>query len=207
MPTISLQHPPDDIDGFPRVTIASNRNLWRFGLSGHGPWWFSSSGARFDLAKPRGTCYVALDQMGAILEVLGREHIVRVVSRGTLAARTMWRLKPPSTLRVADTINRLASGLGVTSEISTIATYDVPQAWAAAFWKGRMDGVRYALRHDPAMSHGVAIFGEAGERKSWPHEDRQDFGLRLVQRIEKELGVTVIDVPTLRQLRVIDEDE
>lgn len=206
MPSVSLQLPPQDLDGFPCSTIARNRNLWRFGLSDHGPWWFSSSGGRFDLQEPGGTCYVALDQIGAILEVIGREHTVAVVPKSTLTKRVMWRLKPSSTLRVADATDRLASRFGVTGEISTIVPYDQPQAWAVAFWEAGMDGIRYALRHDPAMTGAVAIFGSAGEREGWPYADREVVGSRLTRRLEQELGVTVIDVPSSRELRVIDED-
>ncbi|WP_305091850.1 RES domain-containing protein [Prescottella sp. R16] len=45
-------------------------------LRGHrvanSPWWFASSGGgRFDLALPRGTCYLALDEATAIRETVG----------------------------------------------------------------------------------------------------------------------------------------
>jgi hypothetical protein len=41
---------------------------------GHGPWWFSSSlEGCFDLPAPDGTCYLASDELGAMLERLGAE--------------------------------------------------------------------------------------------------------------------------------------
>ncbi len=39
--------------------------------TGRNPWWFSSTGRRFDVPAPRGTCYPALDAATAIRETVG----------------------------------------------------------------------------------------------------------------------------------------
>jgi len=79
--TLALPLPPAaaDLGGFPVWHVHAGTTLLRVTTSGYGPWWFSSDGAgRFDLAPPRGTCYLADDEMGALLEVLAARRLFLV---------------------------------------------------------------------------------------------------------------------------------
>src|SRR5690606_5570920 len=67
----SLGPPPDPeaLRDFPVWHVHAGTVLCRVTAAEHGPWWFSSTGeGRFDLVPPRGTCYLADDEVAALLE-------------------------------------------------------------------------------------------------------------------------------------------
>ena len=133
-----------------------------------GPWFFGDGQGRFDLAPPRGTCYLADDEVGALLEVLGPTV---VVSPEWARHLSMWHLGLPDQCSAADITVRAARGFGVTAELATMTPYALPQRWAAAFAAAGLQGVRYRVRHDPGGS-GVAMFGGRapaglGRRQPW----------------------------------------
>jgi hypothetical protein len=67
-PSIGLPPPADDLVDFPVWHVHAGTVLCRVTSVGLGPWWFSTGGhGRFDLPPPRGTCYLADDEMGALL--------------------------------------------------------------------------------------------------------------------------------------------
>ena len=137
---------------------------------GRSPWWFGSSGeGRFDLPPPDGTCYLAADELGALLEAVGPDRDGGAVSTEFLAARCLWRLRAPAERRLGDLTARRARGFGITAEIGTLVPYDLPQAWAARLHAAGFQGLVYWLRHDPARSEGIALFGpEGGAAEDWP---------------------------------------
>ena len=94
---------------------------------------------------------------------------------------------------------RAARGFGVTAELASMTPYDVPQRWAAAFAAAGYEGVRYRVRHDPAGSRALALFGAAGERR-WPRGRRQDVDERLLARLADETGVRVAALPAAADL-------
>ena len=196
-PSIGPPPPPDDLAGFPTWHVHAGTTLCRITTSGFGPWWFSSDArGRFDLPTPRGTCYLADDEVGALLEVLGP---VEVVSPRWAARLSLWHLGLPRQCTAADTTVRPARGFGVTAELASMTPYVVPQAWAAAFAAAGHEGVRYRVRHDPAGSRALALFGAAGERR-WPRGRRQDVGERLLARLADETGVRVAALPAAADL-------
>jgi hypothetical protein len=128
-----VQSPPDDdadLRRFPRRTLRAATVLHR--VARRAPWWSCSDGlCRFDLRAPHGTCYLAHDDVGALLEVIGAELAGGVVSEEFLAARRIHRLALDADVVLADTASRRAAGFGVTNELSSMADYAIPQAWAA----------------------------------------------------------------------------
>jgi hypothetical protein len=172
--------------------------LYRVTATGFGPWWFSSDGAgRFDLAPPRGTCYLADDELGALLEVLGP---VRVVSAPWAKRFSLWHLELPEQASVADATVRTARGFGVTAELATVTPYGLPQRWAAAFAAAGYDGVRYRVRHDPGGSRALALFGTAGERRRWRRGRSRPVDDDLLARLAAETGLQIADIPTASDL-------
>jgi hypothetical protein len=197
---LALPLPPAAVDlaGFPVWHVHGGTTLFRVTTSGDGPWWFSSDGAgRFDLAPPRGTCYLADDEMGALLEVLGP---VAVVSADWAKRFSIWQLGLRDQCSAADTTVRAARGFGVTAELATMTPYDLPQRWAAAFAAAGYQGVRYRVRHDPGGSRALALFGAAGERKRWPRGRRRDVDDDMLERLADETGLRIAVVPNSADL-------
>ncbi len=91
--TVHLKPPPgaaDDLADFPVDRKDAGLSVWRVIWAGNGPWWYGSAlKGRFDLAAPRGTCYVALQELGALLELVGAEMQHGVVARGSLTKRRL----------------------------------------------------------------------------------------------------------------------
>lgn len=201
---VSLGGPSTTLDNFPRLTIARNRNLWRVTRKNRSPWWFSSSReGRFDLDSPHGTCYMTVDPLAAVAEVLGSEFVTRVVPSSFFSARTLWCLKPPGTIRAANMTDSLAYGFGVTAEIGTIVPYDIPQEWARALHSSGYGGVLYQLRHPPSPRPGLALFGQGGERTSYPVKRHQELGPALIRQLKAHYGVEVVPVPSSQELRLL----
>lgn len=132
----------------------------------HGPWWFATrsddpaAAGRFDLQRPRGTCYLADDPVAAVVEKLtDPDDLDRLVSRAELERVVVWsgRLDRPPT--VADTTARSSR---VPKELGTIVPFDLPWTWADALDAAARNGVLSWLRLDPTGSRGLAVFGPAG---------------------------------------------
>ncbi|OUS89496.1 RES family NAD+ phosphorylase [Rhodococcus sp. NCIMB 12038] len=162
-PSRPLQH-------FPGYELTATQALHRGHSKGNGPWWFSSSGGgRFDLTPPRGTCYVAFDELTAIREAVGEALATTGIISETFAAeRQLSTLTVPHAHNVADTCADAAADFGLTRELSSMTPYSVPQEWAAAFDAVSFTGLRYQTRFTTGPSaNAVALFGEAGEA-DWP---------------------------------------
>ena len=196
-PTIGAPPAADDLVGFPVWHVHAGTVLCRVTSADLGPWWFSSTGeGRFDLAPPRGTCYLADDEVGALLEVLGP---IVVVSPTWAARLSMWHLGLPHQCSAADTTVRAARGFGITAELASMTPYALPHRWAAAFAAAGHQGVRYRVRHDPGGSRALALFGAAGERR-WPRGRSQQVGRSLLAQLVAEAGVRVASVPASSDL-------
>lgn len=169
---------------------------------GHGPWWFGSTlEGRFDLPAPDGTCYLATDDLGAILEVLGPDLLPGSgAPSGLLMGRHLRQLRAPRRKRLADTLAEKAV-VWVTGELSTITPYRLPQAWARAFRRSDFEGIRYAARHRTARRpFVVALFGPAGEQRAWNGGRRVAIGADHRDRLASRCGVVVFDVPAEDEL-------
>lgn len=206
--TVSLRPPPADpeaLRGFPRKTLTTTDDLFRVARRGRSPWWFSSSGAgRFDLPPPDGTCYLAADELGALLEAVGPGRAGGAVTTEFLAARRLWRLRAPAERSLGDLTARRARGFGITAEIGTLVPYDLPRAWAAQLRAAGCEGLAYWLRHDPARGEGIAIFGPEGVGEGWPGGEEGAISFPLLDRLREEIGLVVVDVPRSGELRILD---
>ncbi len=188
-----LSEPPARLDGFPRRRLPPTAPLYRIHRLDRAPWWFSHDGSgRFDLATPRGTCYLAEEPLGAFVEVF---RAMAVVPSAEVDARRVSTLHAPRPFVLADCTSRRARAFGITAAIHSGEDYTRTQAWAAALAAAGFDGVRYLLSHDPAQrSVGVALFGPAGLAQ-WPVEATGPVDSTVILRARREFGIRVVPTP------------
>lgn len=203
----TLPDPPADVSGlrtFPRRTVSGGTEVARVVRTGAEPWWFSSNaGGRFDLEAPDGTCYVAEDDLTALLEVIGPDLDGGVVATETLDARRLRTLRLPRATILADATSRRALGFGVTAEIGAIVPYDRTRRWAQALRAAAFEGIRWWPRHDPARARrAIALFGRAGARRSWPRGRERPIDRALRSRLAAECGIRIAVRPRLDRLTV-----
>lgn len=187
----------EDLRGFPSFALDKRRPLWRLVRDGHGPWWFGSSlQGRFDLPAPNGTCYLASDDLGAILETLGPDLLPGGIAPASLlGGRHLRALRVPQTHRVANCLVQRASKW-VTAEISTLTPYNASQAWALAFRGNGFQGIRYASRHSTSRrATAFALFGPAGERTGWSGGDAVPLTAKHRERLRQRCGITLFETP------------
>ena len=202
----SLDLPPADLAGFPTRLLSADIRWFRVVRKGRNPWWFGSGmTGRFDLPEPDGTCYLAGDPLGALLELIGPEIESGAVSAELLRDRRLRELRVPEDVELSDLTSRKASRFGITSEIGSIVPYDIPQAWAARLRAEGSAGVVYWLRHDPSRSEGYALFGPHGERKRWRKGKELAITRDLIERLDHECGIEVLPVPRASQLRIVGD--
>ena len=160
---------------------------------------------RFDLPSPEGTCYLAPDPVGALLEVIGPEIDEGAVSEDFVAARRLRKLALPHAHRAFNLGARRAAGFGVTAEIHTIVPYALPQAWAVALRTADAEALLYRLRHDPSFKgDGVALFGKDGERKHWKRGREIVIDRVLREKLRRKCNIRILPIPKQSELRVID---
>jgi hypothetical protein len=193
-PAITLGE-PGDLTAFPAV--APPKRMVRVCRAVQDTWWFSADGSgRFDLAPPRGTCYLATDAYAAIREATR----LGPVSSLWVQARELREVAPPDpNARLAATTRQAAGRHGVTTELATVVPYDLPRRWAAAFHAHGFDGIRHQLRHDQrARPSGIALFGSTGKGG---HDDGRPTTL-TVAAVEAT-GVRVLGPPHSAALTVL----
>lgn len=209
-PSSGLSAPPEDAGRLADVEPAADLPQWFHRLSAWpGTWWFASvppgatEGGRFDLAPPRGTCYVADSLFGALAEKLLRKPKVIVTTQQLeqlFHATIMVRRQP----RAADLLQPALTGLGLNAEIHTTLDYATTRAWAQRLWEAGWRSLRYALRGDNALrERGLALLGAAGLHH------RAAAGMRTSVKMLDPLvatallerrGVLVRPIPTLAEI-------
>lgn len=199
---LALGSPPADLAGFPRTGLRPDTDLQRAHTVGNHPWWFSSDpSGRFDLIRPNGTCYLATDVSTALRERFGHDLVQQGVVTFQAAARTcVSTLRVPVRRWLANTCSPAAATFGMTREIATCPSYELPQAWAAAFFRGgRHAGIRYRTRFSTGTAaNAVALFDAAGHH-DWPVDPNPVAGVPACA----QGGITVAHRPTRRQVRVV----
>lgn len=195
-PSLRSPDPEEDLRGFPIHRLTPVARLWRVVRDGRNPWWFSSSGGgRFDLPAPEGTCYLASDDLAALLEAVGPELLPGGLAPASLLeGRQLRLLSVPGPRRLANTLAGRAARW-VTSEIGTITPYGSPQAWARAFRSHGLEGIRYSVRHSTSHRHwSVALFGRTGE-EAWRRGRRIPIGPDHRTRLLSAHGVRLFEPP------------
>lgn len=198
----ALGRPPADLSQFPRSRLLPSKRLYRAHTAGRSPWWFSSDlSGRFDLLQPNGTCYLATDIAAALRERFGHDLVRQGVVTVQAAGRTqVSTLQIPSARWLANTCAPAAASFGMTREIGTCPSYDIPQAWAAAFFTGgKHSGIRYQSRFSTgAAPNSAALFDLAGQQP-WPTDPDPVDGVQACTNV----GITVAHRPTRRQVRIM----
>ncbi len=215
---LSLRPPPADSRGladFPRSPLGPATPLWRVVSKDNGPWWFSSTrrgansehslSGRFDLPEPEGTCYLAAEQLTAVLEVFGPDRSGGMIAAEELARRRVYRLRLPQRCSLADLTSRRAAGFGLTLEVHSSTRYDLTQAWALSLRATGATGLLYLARHDPSSGECVALFGPSGEKVDWDRgqEEKLDEP-QLVEQLWQQCRIRIIDRPRTDQIPVLD---
>ena len=152
-----------DWGSFPSCVLQSGEDLYRIHRREHTPERLSRSGhQRFDSpsaqrARSYGVCYLGTTPVAAYLEVFGR---MRALPVPELTDRCLSVAPVVRAVRLADLTNRTVLGrFGVTASHSTAPDYAESQCLSARLHSAGFDGIRYRVRHDPAMElEAVALF-------------------------------------------------
>ena len=155
-----LPDPPDQFPGLPTISLGA-KYLWRIHAAETAPWFFDTGPeGRFNVPHG-GTCYLAEQPLGALIEKFGR--LLRpggVIPEPLLDGQRLSRLRPPR-VDVVDLADPRVLGLiGLTAAIHTTTNYALTRAWAVALRREDYGGIRYKARHDPrGQMVSVALFG------------------------------------------------
>lgn len=151
-----------DLQSFPAQELEPARVLARAHAATRDVGWFSSDlGGRFDLQLPRGTAYVADDVASAIRERLGIVALSGHIPSSDADDLAVTLLDNVSG-RFAAVSTPASAAFGITTELTSMVPYTVPQAWACAFDEAGFVGIRYVPRYTPGPASAWAVFGEAG---------------------------------------------
>jgi hypothetical protein len=159
--------------------------VWRYsgpdGTLRPSPWWFASApaddpstGGRYDLPAPLGTCYTATSPVGAVLEAL--QGLLHALPVAELRSRRIARIEaPPEAPPAARLTSQKLAGLGVTAALWAGPDRELTQRWAAAFRRDGWWALYGGLQHDPAGKlRGFALFDHHGAHEpthdgEWSH--------------------------------------
>lgn len=206
----SLREPtPQRVARVPDLPLASV-DVARAVTRGRSMWWFSNrtddpdAAGRFDLERPHGTCYLADDAVGALIERFASpDDLDPLVTYADVEDTHVYRGIVARPASVADTCDRAAR---IPKELGTVTPYTIPWAWADALHADGRGGVRAWLRHDPAGTTGIAVFGPASspghlpDPADWPDPGPPEPAVRWLLWLRD--AVDIDDVPTNADLPV-----
>lgn len=202
---VVAQRPPADdalLEDFPAEALSPARVLARAHSTGNDAGYYSSSlGGRFDLPAPRGTLYAADDIAGALRERLGivirQGRVSSSDAHGTRVTKFTTRGGQFAAVSVPE-----AANFEVTSELTSMTPYVVPQAWASAIERAAFDGIRYSPRFTPGPPTAWAIFGKSGAGSCGTQVEILDgvsacaeAGLQVLPNPPKRTDITVLAPP------------
>lgn len=152
---------------FPAWSLSLGTPLFRIHQRSFSPAWFNNDGTwRFDPPPSHrsrfGTCYLGLDPLASYVEVFGR---FRTIPHEHVQQRALSTLSLPTNAAIADLTERTVLGdYGVTAAHSSGSDYQPAQELSATLHDAGFAGIRYRIRHDPAMQlEAIALFGDPGE--------------------------------------------
>lgn len=167
-------------------------------------WFDTSEHGRFNLTDvtDRGTCYLALDPLGAYIETLGR---ILTRSRDDINARRHSTVAVDRDLRLFDLTRSEAraayrsAGLDHTATIRAGDDYEAPQRLARLVHDDDYDGILYTARHDPGHAHrSIALFGRAGPNDTdvvFDSCETDTIGNDLIDAGRATFGIVVLAYP------------
>lgn len=199
----SAPTPGADLSTFPGATLAAGTPMYRSHGTARGAWYHDSSvEGRFNLHGARGTCYTATSVDTAVREkVRGRVSRTGVVSRALADSFVVSIVTAPRAYRCAAVNDVDAAKHGVVRELTTMADYGVPQAWAQTFEDAGFDGVFYGSAFTTGSADAYALFGDAGAPGSRA-------GYKATRNLSGEdacrlLGWTVLNLPVTGGMTVV----
>lgn len=151
-----------DLRAFPFIEY--DDSLFRAHDRKNGAWYFSNSGqGRFDLTDKRGTCYLAETVGAAVRERVGEQFATgRAIAPEDAKKMVVSELEVHLT-NVADLESPDVAHFPITSELTSMDDYPVPQAWARALDDSGFTAVHYRGRFSYVLGDSWALFGPAGD--------------------------------------------
>lgn len=146
--------PPADLPSrsLPLEVFSAGRLLHRIHTAGFGPIYFDkTTKGRFNAPDcSYGVLYVACNAWGAVAESLLRNVGETSVSESFVTSKAYARLRLTRDLRAVQLRGPGQHTLGVTSAVSSVFPYDVPQAWSKALYDhlDQPDAIVYRSRHN-----------------------------------------------------------
>ncbi len=166
----------------------------------------TSEHGRFNLTDiaGRGTCYLALEALGAYIETLGR---ILTRSRDDIDGRRHSIVTVNRDLRLFNLASPTArgayrqAGLDLTATVAAGDSYATSQRLARLAHGDGFDGVLYAARHDPSHAQVcVALFGPAGPQDPaavFDSTTTTTISDGLITEAQSTYGLIVVPFPAL----------
>jgi hypothetical protein len=200
-----------DFGTFPRRAVRAGTRWFRQHRdradADRGAWFFAGHAAgeegmgRFDLITPRGTCYLASTERGAVNELIGPEAAGRGwVDSDLIAGHVVSTLRLPVDVRTANVTAERAARFRVTRELVTSGDYGLTQQWAEVLRAAGFGGILSELRFTLGTTKGLAFFGDEG-RPDPPLAG--DPAPRPVRPLVEGYGIDVVDPPALASVTVV----
>ena len=203
---MTAAQPPASLAGFPVRILQEGSVVYRSHAADRGAGWRSSipntidpGGGRFDLASPQGTLYAADDVETAVREkVREAAWVSQAVSDKMAAGFNVAVITVEYKASCADISSREAAGFGATRQLESEEDYTITHAWAGAFAKAGMQGVRYGSRFTSGPARAWATFGIEGtcglkvSREIPGTVVCAQAGLRVLAPIRRAKDVTII---------------
>lgn len=156
-----------DLSAFPVDPLPSSTPLYRAHTAGNAPWYFGNSmKGRFDLVAPRGTCYAAESIGAAMRERLGEKFAGGGQVSAELADSAVITEIMPTPGRGANP-EAGTDNFPLTSELTSMPDYSIPQAWAAVFDDAGFDAIHYRGRLSSSSLASWALFDDEGEHADY----------------------------------------
>lgn len=191
------------LSAFPEATVPADAPMYRSHAATRGAWYYDNGAeGRFNLHGDRGTCCTASSVDTAVREkVRGRVSRTGVISRDLADSFVVSIVSAPTEHRCAAVNHVDAAKHGIVRELTTMADYTVPQAWAKAFEDAGFDGVFYGSAYTTGDPAAYALFGDAGVPD--PSAGHTATHHMSGEEACKALGWTVANTPVTRSMTVI----